>query len=122
MSKKKKTNGHYKEKTIFIIPWGLIVCLAAFAVGPYFVGYDLLFLICPAQVASLLLIPAFKKVKAPVFIPDKTKPKTKISNANENEKIKKQEQGQAQIKETTKKQTFVEKIQAQQKSQNAKVA
>ena len=85
MSKNKNLNGHYEEKTVFIIPWGLMVCLAAFAVGPYFIGSGFLFLICPAQVASL-------------------------------------EQGQAQIQETPKKQTFVEKIQAKQTTQNIKVA
>ncbi len=123
MSKNKNLNGHYEEKTVFIIPWGLMVCLAAFAVGPYFIGSGLLFLICPAQAASLFLIPAFKKIKAPVFIPDKPKPKTKISKTKEDKtKLKKQEQGQAQIQETPKKQTFVEKIQAKQTTQNIKVA
>lgn len=122
-SKKKNLNGHYEEKTVFIIPWGLMICLTAFAVGPYFIGSGFLFLICPAQAASLLLIPAFKKVKAPVFIKDKPQPTTKISKAKEEEtKLKKQEQGQAQIQETPKKQTFVEKIQAKQTTQNIKVA
>lgn len=119
MSKKKKKKvregGHYEEKTVFIIPWGAIVCWASFAIGPFYMGTGLAFLIIPAQLASLLLIPLFKKVKVPVFIKDKKAPTTKITK----EKGKSQTQEIENNKEIKKqKGSFVEMLQKQHQTQN----
>lgn len=78
--------GHYEEKTVFIIPWGLITCIAAFSLGPFYIGTGLAFLMIPAQLSTLLLIPAYKAIKVKTFISDKKEPTTKISNSKEKEK------------------------------------
>lgn len=119
MSKKKKKKvregGHYEEKTVFIIPWGAMLCWASFAIGPFYMGSGLAFLIIPAQLASLLLIPFFKKVKVPVFIKDKKTPTTKIKK----EKGKSQTQEIENNKEIKKqKGSFVEMLQKQHQTQN----
>lgn len=121
MSKKKKKKvregGHYEEKTVFIIPWGAIVCWASFAIGPFYMGTGLAFLIIPAQLASLLLIPFFKKVKVPVFIKDKKAPTTKIAREKIKSQIKTQQN--AKNKEFKKeKGSFVEMLQKQHQTQN----
>lgn len=119
MSKKKKKkvreSGHYEDRTVFIIPWGAMLCWASFAIGPFYMGSGLAFLIIPAQLASLLLIPFFKKVKVPVFIKDKKTPTTKIKK----EKGKSQTQEIENNKEIKKqKGSFVEMLQKQQQAQN----
>ena len=82
--KKEKPKGHYEEKTVFIIPWGLIICMIAFGLGPFYMGTGLAFLMIPAQVSTLLLIPAYKPIKGKVFVKDKVQPITKISENKEN--------------------------------------
>ena len=47
-------------------------------------GTGLAFLMIPAQVSTLLLIPAYKPIKGKVFVKDKVQPITKISENKEN--------------------------------------
>lgn len=84
--KKEKSKGHYEEKTVFIIPWGLIACLVAFGLGPFYMGTNLAFLMIPAQLSTLLLIPVYKPIKGKVFVKDKVQPITKISETKSVEK------------------------------------
>lgn len=124
-SKEIKQGGHYEEKTVFILPWGAILCILANSVGPFYMGTGLAFIVLPAQILSLLLIPAYKKIKAPVFVEDKKPPKTKISKQKEKEftktplfKLKHKIATKEFRKKPKQKVSFVEKLKATRESKN----
>ncbi len=97
---KKGQKGTYEEKTVFILPWGLLVCLLATCYD-YSFGTDLAFIILPAQFLSVLLIFAHKKIKKRVFVLDQkeiekekeAKKAKKLAKKQEKENRRKKKKG-----------------------------